>query len=65
MLRECILTNAFSSYLQKKLIEITTFTNMTICLDGWIDISGNVIYKFMIFKEQQEHTIDIVNLSAD
>ncbi|CAG8448340.1 13750_t:CDS:2, partial [Cetraspora pellucida] len=60
-----ILTKKFSNYLQNKLTKMSTFTNATICLDGWTDVSGNSIYGFMILKEQEEHVIDIVDLSAN
>ncbi|CAG8693720.1 439_t:CDS:2, partial [Cetraspora pellucida] len=65
MLRGCILTKTFSNHLQKKLTIMSTFTDATICLDGWTDISGNSIYGFMILKECEEHVTDIVDLSAN
>ncbi|CAG8692009.1 3622_t:CDS:2, partial [Cetraspora pellucida] len=65
MLRGRILTKKFSNYLQKKLTTMSTFTDATICLDGWTDVSGNFIYGFMILKECEEHVIDIIDLSAN
>ncbi|CAG8457107.1 14104_t:CDS:2, partial [Cetraspora pellucida] len=62
---EHILTKKFSNYLQKKLTTMSTFTDATICLDGWTDVSGNSIYSFMILKEREEHVIDIINLSTN
>ncbi|CAG8545044.1 5471_t:CDS:2 [Ambispora leptoticha] len=65
MLRGRILTRSFSNYVQKKLTTMSTFTDATICLDGWTDISENSIYRFMVLKEHEEHVIDIVDLSAN
>ncbi|CAG8720486.1 10884_t:CDS:2 [Cetraspora pellucida] len=42
---------------------MSTFTDATICLDGWTDASGNSIYRFMILKEHQKHIIDIMSSS--
>ncbi|CAG8615544.1 223_t:CDS:2 [Cetraspora pellucida] len=65
MLQGRILTATFSNFLQKKLTKMSTFTDATICLDGWTDVSGNSIYGFMILKKHEEHIINIIDLSAE
>ncbi|CAG8623273.1 1363_t:CDS:2 [Cetraspora pellucida] len=65
MLCRHVLTRMFSNHLQKKLTTMSIFTDATICLDGWTDISRNSIYGFMILKEHEKHVIDIIDLSAN
>ncbi|CAG8669052.1 12305_t:CDS:2, partial [Cetraspora pellucida] len=65
MLRGKVLNNSFSTYLNKKLEVMESQANITIALDVWQDISRNSIYGFMALKEDKEHVLDIVDLSAN
>ncbi|CAG8764603.1 12894_t:CDS:2, partial [Ambispora leptoticha] len=60
-----VFNSLFSSYLSKKFKMFKSLADITIVLDGWQDISKNSIYGFMALKEEQEHVLDIVNLSAN
>ncbi|CAG8472508.1 7407_t:CDS:2 [Dentiscutata heterogama] len=42
-----------------------SLTDITIALDGWQDVSRNSIYSFMALKEEYEHILDIIDLSAN
>ncbi|CAG8523340.1 13032_t:CDS:2 [Cetraspora pellucida] len=44
---------------------MSTFTNATICLDSWTNVSKNSIYGFIVLKEHQKHIIDIIDLFAE
>lgn len=59
-----MLTNMFSKLLGKKLNYLPTFTNYTLCFDGWMDLSGNSIYSFMVLKEECDDVLDIIDLSG-
>ncbi|CAG8470604.1 2522_t:CDS:2 [Cetraspora pellucida] len=63
MIKGHLLTEMFSDHLQKKLMTLSTLTDITISLDGWTDNSGNSIYGFMALKESQEIVLDILDLS--
>lgn len=64
MLRGRILTEMFTRHLLKKLEYLPSFSDFTICFDGWTDVSGNSIYAFMVLKEEREDVLDILDLSA-
>ncbi|RIB02439.1 hypothetical protein C2G38_2227829 [Gigaspora rosea] len=51
--------------LTKKLKIMESFTDITIALDGWQDVSKILIYGFMSLKEDKEHILDIIDLSAN
>ncbi|CAG8574534.1 17494_t:CDS:2 [Cetraspora pellucida] len=42
-----------------------TFTDATICLNDWTDVSENSIYGFIILKEDKEYIIDMNCLSSN
>ncbi|RIB14394.1 hypothetical protein C2G38_2195277 [Gigaspora rosea] len=65
MLRVQVLNHSFSTYLARKFEVMESLTDITIALDGWQDMSKNSIYGFMALKENQEHVLEIINLSAN
>ncbi|CAG8633758.1 1952_t:CDS:2 [Ambispora leptoticha] len=60
-----ILNNSFSTYLPKKFKVMSSLTDITVALDGWQNVSRNLIYGFIALKEEQEHVLEIINLSAN
>ncbi|CAG8496058.1 3070_t:CDS:2 [Cetraspora pellucida] len=60
-----ILNSSFSIYLNNKFKVMLSLTNITLALNRWQNVSQNSIYSFIALKEEQEHILDIIDLSAN
>lgn len=58
-----IFTKAATDLFLQRGDKIKGMKDVTICLDGWEDVSHNSVYAFMILKNDSEDILDIVDFS--
>ncbi|CAG8742958.1 24850_t:CDS:2, partial [Gigaspora rosea] len=65
VLVESILVNHYTDYLTRLFDKLNNSMNITLCMDGWEDVSKNSIYGFMALKNEEEYVLDILDLSKE
>jgi len=64
VLSENVFTSAATQHFIERLDKIKDMKDVTICLDGWEDVSHNSVYGFMLLKNQSEMILDIIDFSG-
>ena len=60
-----ILNEVYGNAIAEAFDAMKALNDVTITLDGWEDVSGNSVYGFMALHNENEHILDIADLSKD